>query len=95
MRYTVELLTVALFIQILSPFLITARVQSYVVRSKFYAGIDGGIGLINLARNDLPSQRSSKFALDFYGGFMPFKWIRKGISLKGWLMSHMEISIIP
>jgi hypothetical protein len=86
MRYTVKLLAVALLIQIFSHFLITARAQSYVVRSKFYAGLDAGVGLLNLSRNDLPPQQSSTFALGFYGGFMPFKWLRTGINLSGWLL---------
>jgi hypothetical protein len=86
MRHTVKILTVALFIQILSHFLITVKAQNYVVRSKFYAGMDAGIGLLNLARNDLTSQRSNTFALGFYGGYMPFKWLRTGINISGWLI---------
>lgn len=84
MRFSGKKLAVILFL--LSYFTLTAQAQSNVVRSKFYAGMDAGIGLLNLARNDLPSQRSNTFALGFYGGFMPFKWLRTGININGWLL---------
>lgn len=86
MKHSFEILTVLLFSLFLSQIPDTSIAQNYIVRSKFYAGMDAGVGMLNLSRNDLPSQRSNPFALGFYGGYMPLKWLRTGIILGGWLL---------
>ncbi len=48
-------------------------------------GMDAGVGLLNLSMND-QSQHRNPFALDFYGGIMPLRWLRTGISIGGWLL---------
>jgi hypothetical protein len=86
MRYTVKLLAVVLIVDIFFCYPNTSQAQNSVVRSKFYVGMDTGVGLLNLSQNDLPSQQSNPFALGFYGGVMPFKWLRTGIIVSGWLL---------
>ena len=83
MRIHYKKLAVFLF---LFPFLLMkAQTPKYIVRSNIYVGLDAGIALLDLSRNNL-SQHSNPFSLGFYGGFMPCKWLRTGISLKGWLL---------
>jgi hypothetical protein len=70
---------------LLPCFTLTAQTSNDIVRSKFYVGMDAGVGLLNLSQNG-ESQLSNPFSLGFYGGFMPFNWLRTGISIGGWLL---------
>jgi hypothetical protein len=56
------------------------------MKKKFYVGMETGIGLLKLSRNNLSSGQNSCFSLGFNGGVIPFKWLRTGISLNGWLL---------
>lgn len=53
---------------------------------KFYAGIELGAGGLELSRNQLNEGRTARFALGIYGGYRPFRWLRAGINLNGWLI---------
>lgn len=53
---------------------------------KFYAGIELGAGGLELSRNQLNEGRSARFALGIYGGYRPFRWLRAGVNLNGWLI---------
>lgn len=53
---------------------------------KFYAGIELGAGGLELSRNQLDEGRTARFALGVYGGYRPFRWLRAGINLNGWLI---------
>jgi hypothetical protein len=53
---------------------------------KFYAGIELGAGGLELSRNQLNEGRTTRFALGIYGGYRPFRWLRAGINLNGWLI---------
>ena len=55
-------------------------------RKKFYVGMEIGAGELMLSRNDVPANRTTRFALGFYGGYAPFRWLRAGINLNGWLI---------
>jgi len=81
-----KLLTVIFFnIGILFCFTQQVLAQGDSVRKKFYVGMDTGIGLLKLSRNDL-STRNTCFALGFNAGVIPFEWLRTGINLNGWLL---------
>lgn len=81
-----KLLTFVLIFQITTYFSFTAFGQSNSVKEKFYVGIEGGLGLLKLSRNDLSSERNSCFSLGFNGGIIPFHWLRTGISMNGYLI---------
>lgn len=53
---------------------------------KFYAGIELGAGGLELSRNQLNEGRTARFALGIYGGYRPFRWLRAGVNLNGWLI---------
>lgn len=53
---------------------------------KFYAGLEMGAGGLELSRNQLHEGRAGRFALGIYGGYRPFRWLRAGINLNGWLI---------
>lgn len=53
---------------------------------KFYAGLEMGAGGLELSRNQLNEGRTGRFALGLYGGYRPFRWLRAGINLNGWLI---------
>ncbi len=83
MKVSCNKLAVMLFL--LPSFTLTAQPSNYITRSKFYVGMNAGAGLLNLSMNT-QSQQKYPFALDFYGGIMPFRWLRTGISIGGWLI---------
>jgi len=86
MNHFGKLLTVLLIFQIISYLTFTAFGQSNSVKRKFYAGVDDSLGLLKLSRNGVASERNSCFSLGFNGGFIPFNWLRTGISLNGYLI---------
>jgi hypothetical protein len=45
-----------------------------------------GAGLLALSRNNLPADQTARFAMGFYGGYSPVRWLRAGINLNGWLI---------
>lgn len=63
-----------------------AYAQDRSERKKFYVGMEMGVGLLELSRNSLPAERDSRFAMGFYGGYSPFRWLRAGLNLNGWLI---------
>lgn len=68
---------------VLSP---TTYAQSRSERKRFYAGMEMGIGLLKLYRNNLPEDRRGRFAMGFCGGYSPLRELRIGINLSGWLI---------
>ena len=83
MRIPIKKFVVILF---LLPYVtLSAQPSNALVRSKFYAGMDAGIAFLDLSRNN-HSHHSNPFSLGFYGGIMPFKWLRTGINISGWLL---------
>ncbi|HEY3390363.1 MAG TPA: hypothetical protein VGK38_12365 [Prolixibacteraceae bacterium] len=81
-----KLFTAVLIFQITSYFSFMAIAQNNAIKRKFYVGVEGGLGLLRLSQNNLPSERNSCFSLDFNGGYIPFDWLRTGISLNGYLI---------
>jgi len=80
-----RLLKVILIFELLFCFSVTTSAQGDA-RRKFYVGMDTGIGLLKLSRNDLSPENHSCFALGLKGGFIPFRWLRTGINVNGWLI---------
>lgn len=64
----------------------TAPAQDHSERKKFYVGMELGIGLLTLSRNNLSADQSSRFAMGFYGGYSPFSGLRIGLNFSGWLI---------
>lgn len=81
-----KLLTVILIIELLFCFSVTTTANGGTIRKKIYVGMDTGIGFLKLSRNDLSPEHHSCFALGFNAGFIPFRWLRTGINLNGWLI---------
>jgi hypothetical protein len=79
-----KLLIVVLILQSTSLSTFPAFARENARRQKFYVGVDGGLGLLKLSRNNLSPEMNSCIALGFYGGFIPFTWLRTGVSLNGW-----------
>lgn len=86
MNYFGKLLAAVLIFQITSYYSTMAFAQENTAKRKFYVGMDGGLGLLKLSRNGIASERSSCFSLGFNGGYIPFNWLRTGISLNGYLI---------
>jgi hypothetical protein len=79
-----KLLTVVLIFQIFVHSTSTVDARENTRKLRFYVGMDMGLGLLNLSRNNLPLKQNSCFALGFNAGIIPFKWLRTGINLNGW-----------
>ena len=72
MNYSGKVLTIVLIFQINAHILFASHAQRIPLKKKFYAGIDAGMGLPDLTRNDLPTKRNSAFPLGFNFGIVPF-----------------------
>jgi len=86
MNHFGKYLTALLVFQITFYYSSTAFAQVNTVKRKFYVGVDGGLGFLKLSRNGIDAKRNSCFSLGFNGGFIPFYWLRTGISLNGYLI---------
>lgn len=74
---------------------VTAQEQSRIKRKNFYVGLEMGVGLLELSRNNLPADRTDRFAMGFYGGYSPFRWLRAGLNLNGWLIEPFGYDYDP
>jgi hypothetical protein len=62
------------------------QAQPVIPEKKFYAGIETGPAFLMLSRNHEKADRTARFALGFFGGYIPLPLLRLGISLNGTLI---------
>lgn len=60
--------------------------QQGVKRKKFYAGVEMGTGLLMFSRNNIDGKLRARYALGFSGGYIPFRALKAGINLNGYLI---------
>jgi hypothetical protein len=60
--------------------------QQDTIGKKFYAGVEMGASGLLLSQNNLEGNRSASYVLGFYGGYIPFRALRIGINLNGYLI---------
>ena len=53
---------------------------------KYYVGVEMGTALLQLSQNNNEGDRTARYVLGFYGGFIPFRALRIGINLNGYLI---------
>lgn len=67
--------------------------QSLPWSNRWYIGMDLGVGLLKLSQNNLPAERTPRFALEIHGGYKVFPWLRAGINVSGWLIEPFEFEL--
>jgi hypothetical protein len=65
--------------------------QQVAKRKKFYGGLDMGAGRLHYYRNDT-SETKTRLSTNFFGGYAPFRWLRTGINLGGWLIEASNLN---
>lgn len=48
--------------------------------------MDMGAGWLMFTQNNKPEDYTARYALALYGGYQPFRWLRIGINVNGWLI---------
>lgn len=66
--------------------------QQKAPTKKFYAGAETGAGFLQYSSNTNEGERTARFSLGFYGGYIPFRTLRLGINLNGYLIEPFDYS---
>ncbi len=86
MRNVQKIIGILFLLYIIASFSQPATAQHNSAEKRFYVGLDAGTGLLLLSKNDLDPSRDARFSLGFFGGYKPYRWLRTGILLNGWLI---------
>lgn len=66
--------------------------QQKAPTKKFYAGVEMGAGFLQFSNNNIDGERTARFVLGFYGGYIPIRALRLGINLNGYLIEPFDYS---
>lgn len=66
--------------------------QENAVSKKFYVGTEIGVGFLHFSNDNSDGNRTARFALGFQAGYIPFRALRFGVNLNGYLIEPSNYS---
>lgn len=62
------------------------KAQQNTTKEMYYVGMEMGPALLQFSSNQITGDRLARYELNFYGGYVPFRALRLGVNLNGYLM---------
>lgn len=58
----------------------------------YYVGMEMGPALLHFSSNQINSEKYTQYGLSFFGGFVPFRALRLGLNLNGYLIEPFDFN---